>query len=115
MPSWVDLQDFPCQVAAAALMKFKQLPKKGKPLRDTEWTPLSAIIQHNKEGHYNVCMTHYSLILYFLSDGAMKVVALGTGSKCIGQTKVCKEGKCSSSSSNTEHAHLICPLCIVWT
>ncbi|XP_077983128.1 tRNA-specific adenosine deaminase 1-like [Glandiceps talaboti] len=62
----------------------KQLPKRGKPQSGREWTLLAA-----------VCMT--------TNQGGIKVVAMGTGSKCIGQSKMSRQG----TVINDSHAEVI--------
>ena len=46
----------------------KKLPKKGKPKPNLEWTTFSAIVQENL-------------------DSNLEVVAAGTGTKCLGESK----------------------------
>lgn len=72
--TWEDMPDFPCLVASSVLKKYNQLSARGKPLTGTEWTPLAAILQYDGTS----CVP--------------KVVAMGTGSKCIGESKMSKEG-----------------------
>ena len=57
-PSWEDEPGFPRLVASAALMKYQELPSKGKPLEGTEWTPLAAIMQHDVHGR----LMHMSMV-----------------------------------------------------
>lgn len=53
--------------------KFNSLPKTGKP-SENEWTVLSTIVQYN--GKSNIA----------------KVIAIGTGTKCIGKNQLCSNG-----------------------
>lgn len=61
------------KVASLCLEKFYTLPKTGKP-GDKEWTVLSGIVLHDSANNFS------------------KVVALGAGTKCIGQAKLCSRG-----------------------
>ncbi|CAK1546143.1 unnamed protein product [Leptosia nina] len=61
------------QIVKECLQSFQSLPKTGKPL-NCEWTVLTCIIQRNTE------------------SGKYRVVSIGTGSKCIGATKMCPAG-----------------------
>ena len=60
------------KVASLCYKHFSQLPKKGKPQPGKEWTILAAVVLQKE------------------SD--LSVVALGTGSKCIGQGKLSAAG-----------------------
>ncbi|KAL1518256.1 hypothetical protein ABEB36_001904 [Hypothenemus hampei] len=71
------------KIAKLSLEKFDTLPKTGKP-QENEWTVLSSIIKEENEQFY--------------------VVSLGTGSKCIGKTKMCPNG----SIVNDGHAEIMC-------
>lgn len=73
------------KIAQACIDHFKSLPKTGKP-KTTEWTVLSCIVQHNSE------------------TDTLEVVALGTGSKCIGKGKMSATG----DILNDSHAEVIC-------
>lgn len=66
------------------LEKYKFLPKTGKP-KLSEWTVLSCIIQFNKKTNVS------------------EVVALGTGTKCIGNDQLCPKGLILNDS----HAEII--------
>lgn len=59
---------FPNQVAKFCYEFFEKLPKTGKP-KPNEWTVLSCILQSHLAKN-------------------LQIVSLGTGSKCIGQTKL---------------------------
>lgn len=56
--------EFANQIAKECLEHYSSLPKKGKPIAGQEWTLLSAIV--------------LSL------DGKLTVVAMATGTKCLG-------------------------------
>lgn len=76
-------QEFHDKIAALCLKHFETLPKSGKPKKN-EWTVLSSIVLEFK--------------------GDLNVVALGTGSKCIGKTKMSPNG----DILNDSHAEIIC-------
>lgn len=76
-------KDFFNAVGETCLRKFKNLPKTGKPKTD-EWTVFSAIVQDNA--------------------GVLEVVALGTGSKCIGRNSMSGNG----DVLNDSHSEIIC-------
>lgn len=76
--------DFHNEIARISLEHFNnKLPKTGKP-KPNEWTVLSSIIQN------------YS--------NSLKIVALGTGSKCIGRSKMSPHG----DILNDSHAEVLC-------
>ncbi|XP_030377150.1 tRNA-specific adenosine deaminase 1 [Scaptodrosophila lebanonensis] len=60
-------------IARLCFEKFCALPKTGKPL-DNQWTVLAGIVQYDRQQRLG------------------KVVALGCGTKCIGRSKLCKQG-----------------------
>ncbi|ALC39549.1 adat [Drosophila busckii] len=60
-------------IAELCYQKFNCLPKAGKPT-NCQWTVLAGIVQYDKQ---STCS---------------KTVALGTGTKCIGASKLCKSG-----------------------
>ncbi|XP_042217648.1 tRNA-specific adenosine deaminase 1-like [Homarus americanus] len=62
------------EVTKTCISKFKSLGKTGKPKENTEWTLLSCFL---KEDHHSQ---------------ALEVVALGTGSKCIGAKQLPARG-----------------------
>lgn len=66
-------EDFTNRVASLCLEKFNSLPNKGKPISGKEWTLLSGIVQSD-------------------GDAALKVVAVATGTKCIGKSGLCPKG-----------------------
>lgn len=77
-------QDFHNKIASISLEQFRKLPKTGKP-SGNEWTVLSAIVKED-------------------STKFLEVVALGTGSKCIGKSSMSKQG----DTLNDSHAEVIC-------
>ncbi|XP_069757379.1 tRNA-specific adenosine deaminase 1 isoform X2 [Narcine bancroftii] len=61
-----------------------KLPKKGQPDPRQEWTLLAAVVKVEEKGSVqSVCSSESK-------DVFLEVVAMGTGSKCIGQTKMSK-------------------------
>ncbi|KAJ8972476.1 hypothetical protein NQ314_000169 [Rhamnusium bicolor] len=76
-------KDFHDKITDLCLKHFKTLPKSGKP-KSNEWTILSCIV------------------LEF--NGNLNIVALGTGSKCIGKNKLSNSG----DILNDSHAEVIC-------
>lgn len=75
------------KIAQISYEHFKSLPKTGKPT-DKEWTVLSTIVQMNKKENSDI----------------LTVVALGTGSKCIGRSKMSSNGDILHDS----HAEVVC-------
>ncbi|KAF5294454.1 hypothetical protein FQR65_LT01580 [Abscondita terminalis] len=73
------------QIATLSINHFNNLSKKGKP-NTKEWTVLSCIVKEN------TATKHF------------EVVALGTGSKCIGKSKMSSKG----DVVNDSHAEVIC-------
>ncbi|KAL7740412.1 hypothetical protein ACLKA6_013207 [Drosophila palustris] len=61
------------QIAELCYNKFRDLPKTGKPT-NSQWTVLAGIVQYDGRSQTS------------------KVVALATGTKCIGRSKLCKSG-----------------------
>ena len=41
---WEGVANFSEAVAAVSFRKYKELPKKGKPKRGEEWTPLATVV-----------------------------------------------------------------------
>ncbi|XP_063920747.1 tRNA-specific adenosine deaminase 1 [Zophobas morio] len=76
-------ENFHDMIAQLCLKQFYSLPKSGKP-KQNEWTILSAIVLENENKY--------------------EVVAMGTGTKCIGQDKLSKDG----DILNDSHAEVIC-------
>ncbi|XP_072939744.1 tRNA-specific adenosine deaminase 1 [Epargyreus clarus] len=72
------------KIANSCLDLYKKLPKTGKPV-EHEWTVLSCVVQYEPD-----------------QDRHM-VVSLGTGSKCIGASKMCSAG----NVLNDSHAEVI--------
>ncbi|KAH8393115.1 hypothetical protein KR215_010722 [Drosophila sulfurigaster] len=73
MCSQVDNKPTVQQIAQLCYNKFRELPKTGKPTNG-QWTVLSGVVQYNRRTQTS------------------KVVALATGTKCIGRTKLCASG-----------------------
>nr|CAD7396730.1 unnamed protein product [Timema cristinae] len=70
---------FADRVANCCYVKYASLPKTGKP-SSREWTPLAGVVkvEHQDEA--------------FEDALSVEVVALGTGSKCLGRTKLSPRG-----------------------
>ncbi|XP_067650751.1 tRNA-specific adenosine deaminase 1-like [Haliotis asinina] len=79
-------ENFADSVAQCCYGFYKSLPKTGKPAMG-QWTLLSAVVMTTQAG----------------SGFSMKVVAMGTGSKCIGKSKMSKAG----DVVNDSHAEII--------
>ena len=62
------------RVAEECLKQYSQLPSKGKPIKGREWTPLAGVVLSNAKSE-------------------LKVVALGTGSKCVGANSLDSQGR----------------------
>ncbi|XP_062618389.1 tRNA-specific adenosine deaminase 1-like [Saccostrea cucullata] len=76
-------ENFADKIADLCYKKYQSLPKKGKPQKEKEWTLLSCIvITKNKE---------------------MRVVSLGTGTKCIGKSKLSPNG----DTVNDSHGEIL--------
>lgn len=75
--------DFYNKIAQLSINHFKSLPKTGKPTLQ-DWTILSTIVKRN--------------------NNKLEVVALGTGTKCIGANKMSANG----DILNDSHAEIIC-------
>ena len=73
-PSWTS--EFHKLISQTCIEQYQALPRKGKP-GEEEWTPLAGVVIRD---------TSCSL------SERVKVVALGTGSKCIGEHKLSHEG-----------------------
>ncbi|KAK5640403.1 hypothetical protein RI129_011214 [Pyrocoelia pectoralis] len=79
-------QNFHNQIASLSIEQFNCLPKTGKPNVNNEWTVLCCIIkEHTVKNNF-------------------EVVSLGTGSKCIGKSKMSANG----CILNDSHAEIIC-------
>ncbi|XP_040927205.1 tRNA-specific adenosine deaminase 1 isoform X2 [Betta splendens] len=77
------------EIAKLCYERFNQLPGRGKPEADREWTLLAAVVMVRRGTS---------------SDTAEKdVVSLGTGTKCIGQTAMSPSG----NVLNDSHAEVI--------
>lgn len=77
------------EVALLCYNHFDKLPKKGKPVQDKEWTILAAVVQQ--------------IASVSQTNGSFSVVAMGTGSKCVGQNKLSKNG----DLLNDSHAEIM--------
>ncbi|KAM9301788.1 tRNA-specific adenosine deaminase 1 [Gastrophryne carolinensis] len=76
------------EIAASCYDHYRKLPKQGQPDTSKEWTLLAAVVQvESTEG----------------KDCKKTVVAMGTGTKCIGQSKLSKAGDVLQDS----HAEII--------
>ncbi|XP_058815972.1 tRNA-specific adenosine deaminase 1 [Topomyia yanbarensis] len=75
------------RISKVSLEKFDSLPKTGKPNADFQWTILSAIVKVESN---NV-------------DSNVEVVALGTGTKCLGSTQLSDKG----DILNDSHAEVL--------
>lgn len=71
------------RIATACIRQYRVLSKKGKPVVGEEWTPLAAVVLVDRHGQRKSCGQ---------DQPSMTVVALGTGSKCIGQQRMCRRG-----------------------
>ncbi|GLV45655.1 Adenosine deaminase tRNA-specific 1 [Carabus blaptoides fortunei] len=76
---------FSNRIAQLSINHFNTLPKTGKPNQD-EWTVLATILKYDK------------------NTDDLEIVALGTGSKCIGAKKMSPHG----DILNDSHAEVIC-------
>uniref|UniRef100_A0A8B9VBP5 tRNA-specific adenosine deaminase 1 n=1 Tax=Anas zonorhyncha TaxID=75864 RepID=A0A8B9VBP5_9AVES len=71
-----------------------RLPKQGKPDPNREWTSLAAVVKVESAARREVAARPGNLQV------TKEVVAMGTGTKCIGQNKMRKTGKCGVKSKN---------------
>ncbi|MPC43291.1 tRNA-specific adenosine deaminase 1 [Portunus trituberculatus] len=67
-------EEFANKIVQLCISKYNSLKKTGKPKNEAEWTLLSCFVQENQCSH------------------KLKVVALGTGSKCIGSHQLPSTG-----------------------
>uniref|UniRef100_A0A7M4ENX4 tRNA-specific adenosine deaminase 1 n=1 Tax=Crocodylus porosus TaxID=8502 RepID=A0A7M4ENX4_CROPO len=84
------------EVAALCYERYRALPRRGKPERGREWTLLAAVVR----------VVSFAAVLSanVISFSVTKeVVAMGTGTKCIGQTKMRKSG----DVLNDSHAEVV--------
>ncbi len=75
--------DFGDLIAEAVIRKYNELPKGGKP-NATEWTILAGIVAIEKTGES--------------PDARLAVVSIGTGTKCLGPSKLCCKGQVLNDS-----------------
>ncbi|BFZ12905.1 hypothetical protein BsWGS_15944 [Bradybaena similaris] len=75
------------EIAEAVIHTYKKLPKKGKPQSNREWTLLSGVVMSIKE-KFGI---------------KLKTLSLGTGSKCIGKSKMSPKG----DVLNDSHAEVL--------
>ncbi|XP_037812583.1 tRNA-specific adenosine deaminase 1 [Lucilia sericata] len=61
------------EIAKLCFDKFRSLPKTGKP-NEKEWTILAGVVLHHKQ------------------TAKSEVISLGSGTKCIGKSKLCPQG-----------------------
>ncbi|XP_054288305.1 tRNA-specific adenosine deaminase 1 [Macrosteles quadrilineatus] len=80
---------FADRVSKVTLDLYNSLPKKGKPVAGKEWTTLSSIVM--------------SL------DEQLTVVAMATGTKCLGQSQMSPRG----DLVNDSHAEVLCRRCFL--
>ncbi|XP_060520011.1 tRNA-specific adenosine deaminase 1 [Cylas formicarius] len=80
-------REFHNKIAEKCLLHFRALPKTGKPKDGEEWTVLSCIAKRCDD-----------------DDDNLEVVSVGTGSKCIGKSKMCPRG----TVLNDSHAEIVC-------
>ncbi|KAL3860752.1 hypothetical protein ACJMK2_010827 [Sinanodonta woodiana] len=79
---WKNDPCFPDMLASACFLQYDRLPKKGKPQKGREWTLLAGVVISYPMGN----------------EYHMQVVSLGTGSKCIGKSKMSKTGEVLNDS-----------------
>uniref|UniRef100_A0A1B6LNE2 tRNA-specific adenosine deaminase 1 n=1 Tax=Graphocephala atropunctata TaxID=36148 RepID=A0A1B6LNE2_9HEMI len=77
------------EIARECLNHYQGLPKKGKPIPDKEWTLLSSFVM--------------SL------DGKLSVVAMATGTKCLGRSGMSPRG----DLVNDSHAEILARRCLL--
>ncbi|XP_048253568.1 tRNA-specific adenosine deaminase 1-like [Haliotis rufescens] len=90
MSKWIMFcapDNFADSVAQCCYGYYKSMPKTGKPTMGQEWTLLSAVVMTTQTE----------------TGCSMKVVGMGTGSKCIGKSKMSKAG----DVINDSHAEII--------
>lgn len=89
MNASTDRKSLADQVAHLCYRHFDNLPKKGKPLQGREWTIVAAVVQRTaKKVNSNI---------------SLKIVSMGTGSKCVGQSKLSQDG----DLLNDSHAEIL--------
>ncbi|KAJ9579010.1 hypothetical protein L9F63_024885, partial [Diploptera punctata] len=83
--------EFADKMADVCYKKYESLPKKGKPATGKEWTLMACVVKIEGFKKNNSCNT------------SMEVVSLGTGSKCIGKSKMSSVG----DILNDSHAEIM--------
>ncbi|KAK3755412.1 hypothetical protein QZH41_016625 [Actinostola sp. cb2023] len=86
MVLWHEDSGFGTNIAKSCCSLYSSIGKKGKP-QGNEWTLLSAVV----------------LVIQHADSYKTEVVAMGTGSKCIGQSKMSAKGEIINDS----HAEII--------
>ncbi len=72
------------RIAEECLKQYSQLPSRGKPIKGREWTPLAGVVLSN-------------------AMSELKVVALGTGSKCVGANTLDSQGRARGQTVHLSH------------
>ncbi|XP_061863499.1 tRNA-specific adenosine deaminase 1 isoform X2 [Colius striatus] len=86
------------EIAELCYLHYRtKLPKQGKPDPNREWTSLAAVVQVESATQREVLATPGNLQV------TKEVVAMGTGTKCIGQNKMRKMG----DILNDSHAEIV--------
>ncbi|KAF1653911.1 tRNA-specific adenosine deaminase 1, partial [Aptenodytes patagonicus] len=86
------------EIAELCYLHYRtRLPKQGKPDRNREWTSLAAVVKVESATQREVLPSPGNLQV------TKEVVAMGTGTKCIGQNKMRKTG----DILNDSHAEIV--------
>ncbi|KAM9625073.1 tRNA-specific adenosine deaminase 1 isoform 6-T7 [Morphnus guianensis] len=86
------------EIAELCYLHYRtRLPKQGKPDPDREWTSLAAVVKVESSTQREVLASPGNLQV------TKEVVAMGTGTKCIGQNKMRKTG----DILNDSHAEIV--------
>ncbi|KAF1397457.1 tRNA-specific adenosine deaminase 1, partial [Spheniscus magellanicus] len=87
------------EIAELCYLHYRtRLPKQGKPDRNREWTSLAAVVKVE-----SATQREFVQLMLFLFSVTKEVVAMGTGTKCIGQNKMRKTG----DILNDSHAEIV--------